>query len=292
MISEHEALDDEIAALNAIYGDDTINVQTASSTGIVTVLRLPNLPFSFLLSFDRTYPDTSPEIRGTSSTGNSGKGEGEGAVKVLRDILGQTYQAGQVCLFDLVEEAGPLLQPFDHGSAEDGGFNAEERSVPETVQSQVDSTLTVDPAANLPPPAWVMSEPLTINKSVFVARACPVSSMTEVTDTTSHLLATNKKVASATHNIKAWRFKDASSGTGIVQDYDDDGESAAGGRMLHLMQLMDVWNVLVIVTRWYGGVQLGPDRFRAINNVAREALVNGEFVKEGSKSKQKGKGKG
>jgi putative IMPACT (imprinted ancient) family translation regulator len=30
---------------------------------------------------------------------------------------------------------------------------------------------------------------------------------------------------------------------------------------LHLMQLMDVWDVMVVVTRWYGGVHLGPDRY-------------------------------
>jgi putative IMPACT (imprinted ancient) family translation regulator len=43
---------------------------------------------------------------------------------------------------------------------------------------------------------------------------------------------------------------------------------------------------LVVVTRWYGGVKLGPDRFRVINNVAREALVSGGYVKD---EKQKSK---
>lgn len=45
-----------------------------------------------------------------------------------------------------------------------------------------------------------------------------------------------------------------------MQDNDDDGEAAAGGRIAHLMQLMEVVNVLVVVSRWYGGVKLGPDR--------------------------------
>jgi putative IMPACT (imprinted ancient) family translation regulator len=54
------------------------------------------------------------------------------------------------------------------------------------------------------------------------------------------------------------------------------------------MQLIDVWNVMVVVTRWYGGIHLGPDRFRIINSVAREALVVGGFVKEGE-VKKKGK---
>ena len=60
---------------------------------------------------------------------------------------------------------------------------------------------------------------------------------------------------------------------------------------MHLMQLMDVWNVVVVVTRWYGGTKLGPDRFRIINSVARDALVKGGFVKtEDNKAHEKEKG--
>ena len=29
---------------------------------------------------------------------------------------------------------------------------------------------------------------------------------------------------------------------------------------------------MVVVTRWFGGVQLGPDRFKQINRAARDAL--------------------
>jgi len=77
----------------------------------------------------------------------------------------------------------------------------------------------------------------------------------------------------------------------IVQDNDDDGETAAGSRMAHLLQLMDVWNVCVVVSRWYGGIKLGPDRFRLINTAAREALVLGGFVKDGGEGSGKGKKK-
>jgi len=54
---------------------------------------------------------------------------------------------------------------------------------------------------------------------------------------------------------------------------------------------MDVWNVVVVVSRWYGGVKLGPDRFRLINMVARECLVMGGFVKDREKEKDGEKGK-
>ncbi|VDN28658.1 unnamed protein product [Gongylonema pulchrum] len=40
---------------------------------------------------------------------------------------------------------------------------------------------------------------------------------------------------------------------------------------------MKAKNVLVVVTRWYGGIHLGPDRFRHICNIARQALVDNGF---------------
>lgn len=43
----------------------------------------------------------------------------------------------------------------------------------------------------------------------------------------------------------------------------------------------EVENVLVVVTRWYGGVLLGPDRFKHINRVARDALVRVGVVQDG-----------
>lgn len=47
---------------------------------------------------------------------------------------------------------------------------------------------------------------------------------------------------------------------------------AAGGRLLHLLQMVDARNVCVVVSRWYGGILLGPARFTHINNAARELL--------------------
>ena len=57
-------------------------------------------------------------------------------------------------------------------------------------------------------------------------------------------------------------------------DCDDDGEDAAGGRLLHLLEMKKANNVCVVVTRWYGGTLLGPDRFKHISNCARLVLEN------------------
>ena len=43
---------------------------------------------------------------------------------------------------------------------------------------------------------------------------------------------------------------------------------------------MDARNVLVVITRWYGGVHLGPDRFKHINNCTRELLEIHGYISE------------
>lgn len=59
----------------------------------------------------------------------------------------------------------------------------------------------------------------------------------------------------------------------IAHDCDDDGETGAGAKMAQVLDLMKCENILVVVSRWYGGIKLGPDRFRHICNITRD-MVN------------------
>lgn len=286
MVVSNEALVEECEAVNAIYGGGTVELSQSLAGSASAVLKPPDLPFSFRLSFPTDYPDAPPSVHGTTSTGSSGRGEGNQAVAILVDALSSVFTPGQVCLFDLVEEAAPRLRDHTHDEVEDTSETAENRSANDNAYAD---PLTDDSVSGGPPPSWITTDALVVNKSTFVARALHVSSMADVTNAVSHLLSTNKKVASATHNIKAWRLTTPNTNAGIQQDYDEDGETAAGGRLLHLMQLMGVENALVVVTRWYGGVKLGPDRFRIINNVARDALVKGGFLNEENSQSKKPK---
>jgi len=72
-------------------------------------------------------------------------------------------------------------------------------------------------------------------------------------------------------------------------DYDDDGESQAGARLKHLLEILELDNVLVVVSRWYGGTLLGADRFKHINQAARDALELGGFLVEKEKESKGGK---
>ncbi|KAB0799229.1 hypothetical protein PPYR_07109 [Photinus pyralis] len=112
-------------------------------------------------------------------------------------------------------------------------------------------------------------------KSIFQGHTCTIHAAQDVRDVTE-LLLQNKKISHATHNITAYRITTPNGN--ILQDCDDDGETHAGGRLLHLLQILNVVNVYVMVSRWYGGIQLGPDRFRHINNAARQVLQEANFI--------------
>jgi putative IMPACT (imprinted ancient) family translation regulator len=127
-----------------------------------------------------------------------------------------------------------------------------------------------------------------------------------------HELLSDKKVAKAAHPaIFAYRIKrDVGGAAGVVYntgksdkmvpgqvwctdfvDYDDDGESQAGARLKHLLEILELDNVLVVVSRWYGGTLLGADRFKHINQAARDALELGGFLAEKEKETKGKKGK-
>ena len=143
---------------------------------------------------------------------------------------------------------------------------------------------------------WMHGGTAVDRKSVFQAHLAEVHSADEAHEA-MNILYTDNKIARATHNI--WSFRVVKDNGVMICDNDDDGEKAAGGRLMHLLDMMNVKNVCVVVSRWYGGILLGPVRFKHINNVARELLENhgydtrkgpGKAGNSGGKGVQKGKG--
>jgi hypothetical protein len=113
---------------------------------------------------------------------------------------------------------------------------------------------------------FVHGETLIDRKSVFQAHLARPTHPEEIS-LLLRALKNDKKIAAASHNIWAYRVG------GQYADNDDDGETAAGKRLALLLDHTGATNVLVVVSRWYGGIHLGPDRFRHINNVARMLMV-------------------
>ncbi|SCV72564.1 BQ2448_4101 [Microbotryum intermedium] len=88
------------------------------------------------------------------------------------------------------------------------------------------------------------SDPLVDRKSVFVGHTATVHSQAEVDQVMSELLS-DKKIAKATHNISAFRYHDAQTHA-LYHDVDDDGETAAGGRLGHLLNLLAARDALQV----------------------------------------------
>ena len=81
---------------------------------------------------------------------------------------------------------------------------------------------------------------------------CPVAPLVLQVEAFMELLLQNSKIRAATHNILSYRIRverpSKHGGEEAVavwlQDFDDDGEDAAGGRLLHMMQLANCQNVV------------------------------------------------
>lgn len=289
-----DELDDEVTSINAIYEDDTLVKDTTThNCYALTFSSQPSV--SIRTEFPTDYPDAPPSILGTQSVGDDvAKGEGSCLVSLAREVLADIYTPGAPCIFDLIEEVNSRLEQLGL----DRSARAEDEQAAEADGQQTDlDTRNLESSDTTQPfnddleeqPPWIISQVVSEKKSIFVARAAPITSVDQAKQYLGHLLVTDKKVAKATHNITAWRVRGEN---GVqYQDCDDDGETAAGGRLLHLLELMGVWGAMVVVTRWYGGVQLGPDRFRIINQTARDALVQAGFSQDATKEGGKKKGK-
>jgi putative IMPACT (imprinted ancient) family translation regulator len=79
-------------------------------------------------------------------------------------------------------------------------------------------------------------------------------------------LKRTKKFAKATHNSWAVVLSDE----GAVRN--DDGESGAGAVILKMIERAGLQDHIIVVTRWYGGVHLGGDRFAHVVTSVRAYL--------------------
>lgn len=83
-------------------------------------------------------------------------------------------------------------------------------------------------------------------------------------------LIRKKKYGRATHNSWAALFRNE---VGVLLPVkNDDGESGAGNLILRNLEREGLEEHIIVVTRWYGGVHLGGDRFRHVQSCVRHYL--------------------
>ncbi|GFR40828.1 hypothetical protein Agub_g1303, partial [Astrephomene gubernaculifera] len=285
------AREEELCALEAIFGE-SVSVRPEES---IVEVRLPHphggtQEVTLRVSLPSDYPSTScpiPELYGSHLSDDV-------LTWTARQLEGM-FVPGEVALYNWVEwlrEQEELLWSLpaappaagagaggagggeaDAGDGEEGSGSASKKQAAGKHEGAVREAEVVELLRSL---RVTSGEPHVEKKSTFQAHVAPVSSFQEVRAVMDALLSVSK-IRAATHNIMAYRIHNpaggAAGGAGsFLQDYDDDGETAAGGRLLHLLQAADVRNVVVVVSRWFGGVLMGPGRFTAINNTARVLL--------------------
>jgi putative IMPACT (imprinted ancient) family translation regulator len=111
----------------------------------------------------------------------------------------------------------------------------------------------------------VLEDILRDRGSRYAASTGPVSSKAEI-DAFLSSLRSRRKFAKATHH--SWAAVLATGGP----LRNDDGEAGAGAVILKMLEREGVVDRIVVVTRWYGGVHLGGDRFAHIVTCTRAAL--------------------
>ncbi|XP_067886872.1 protein IMPACT isoform X2 [Heterodontus francisci] len=285
--SEEENLQkqiDEIEALSSIYQDEWCVIDEASRIfciRIVDELENPKWTVCLQVMLPPEYPTAAPPIYQLNAAWLGGQ-ERIALSNSLEEIYLQN--SGDCILFLWVVTIRDFL--LVKSQSADAVPEIQKTTEEVEVNYQDDNFIACQPPAQqvtakvvfpessedeqLPP--MTHGEPITDRRSTFQAHLAPVVTPNQVKLLLQELYR-NKKIANATHNIYAYRIYCEDKQT-FLQDCEDDGETAAGGRLLHLLQILDVRNVMVVVSRWYGGILLGPDRFKHINNCARNVLVD------------------
>ncbi|KAK2546253.1 Impact [Columba livia] len=296
---------DEIEALSSIYGDDWCVVDEDEKIYCIKIndcLDQPKWTVCLQVILPPGYPTAEPPIYQLNAPWLRGQDYMELA-NSLEEIYVQNL--GESILYLWVEKIREVLIEKAQSSDPEPDFKKTSEEVDEddgddflldyqpVLEDPIKMLNYVTPESHevdeeLPPIHH--GHPITDRRSTFQAHLAPVVTPRQVKRVLEKLYE-NKKIASATHNIYAYRIYCEDKQT-FLQDCEDDGETAAGGRLLHLMQILNVHNVLVVVSRWYGGILLGPDRFKHINNCARNILVEYNYVHSAEESsKQTGKSK-
>lgn len=110
---------------------------------------------------------------------------------------------------------------------------------------------------------------ITEKKSKFIANIIKVENKKEAEE---KIIELKKKYYDAKHNCIAYRIKEDQ---GVIEKASDDGEpqGTAGQPILNILQKNNLCNILVVVTRYFGGILLGTGGLvRAYSEATTKAL--------------------
>lgn len=122
---------------------------------------------------------------------------------------------------------------------------------------------------------------ITEKKSRFLSSVIPVSTKEEAEEWIGKI---KKKNFDARHNCYAYRI----GSKGEQSRYSDDGEPSgtAGRPIMEILEKEELTNVLIVVTRYFGGILLGTGGLvRAYTQAAKEGISHGTIIQKVWKSR-------
>lgn len=159
----------------------------------------------------------------------------------------------------------PVLKRGDYTWSESSEKNSQASSANTDKSS---STLTLTTSDNV----WATSKSLSSKGSVFIAHAAPITSPSTRTGLMKILFNKYPDLEKTADHV-AWAIRTRYGSSSLVQEASfDDGEAGCGKFMLELLREANITNTTVVLVRWYGGVMLGPDRWRLMRECLNDAL--------------------
>lgn len=198
------------------------------------------------------------------SADEEGWAEGQPRIKVMGREIAVLKRGGYEWKGEEVEQT------------EEAGIEEERGQVSTalTTTLKADEPAQSTTVAAAPSSTWSTSPSVTLKQSTFVGRATTITEPSQRPNLLKYLLDAHPKLRTASHNVWAYRIHPHVSAISHHprEASHDDGETGAGDLLLRIMRETNTVDTLVVMTRWYGGVMLGPDRWRLMRNVVTSAL--------------------
>ncbi|KAJ3414939.1 hypothetical protein HDV05_005888 [Chytridiales sp. JEL 0842] len=289
--------EEEVQVLEAIYG--TEHITHCSETNTYTFQLPPPSPLTltFWIDAPEAYPVLPPSYRLEWKDKSCvwRRGELESLQRGLRQVWEERKEDGGVLdawveylkevqlgeQMALNEEVLDQDQEIEYGDEDDEALEEEKQERRGDRPHKYHQLYKQSQQLSEAPIEIFHGDVLVDKKSKFVAHIARVTHPSQISQVLAHLLS-DPKIASATHNMVAYRLSNPP-----LEDRDDDGEGGAGDRMLELMRRMGVMDCVGVVTRWYGGIKLGGGRFRDITGVLKELIEKHGFAAGGQSSGNK-----
>ncbi|KAF2070257.1 hypothetical protein CYY_008428 [Polysphondylium violaceum] len=230
-----------------------------------------NIYFSF--QFPPNYPESEPPLIYLKSTWME-----KSDTPLLYNHLIDLWQPNELVIFQMIswiqENCVTTLNQYYKDKQGSSSYHNKQsirvKQRNEQQQKEQQNKDTTTQPLSIKVPTIYTGPAVTEKKSKFQAHLAIVKSEQEVEAVLNQLLS-HKKIYDATHNMYAYRIK--SSTTGELNEYgNDDGEAAASDKMLFTLIKTECEEILVVVSRWFGGILLGGNRFHHIVNVTNEII--------------------